>query len=164
MNICSSANEHMLNAQWTYVHRLMNTCSQKNSYGLYVSIGGLHFFCKKFGGIEFYAYLCKINQKERYVWANKKRTKDEIIAALKATLARKKEWEKQAQEDFKRIRQERLNLSFNTYSQRDNYILKTVEVMDGNTANFAAIIVQKSNPRLNAILSEFDETVSMLQK
>jgi len=41
----------------------------------------------------------------------KKRTKDEIIAALKATLARKKEWEKQAQEDFKRIRQERLNLS-----------------------------------------------------
>ncbi len=36
--------------------------------------------------------------------------------------------------------------------------------MDGNTANFAAIIVQKSNPRLNAILSEFDETVSMLQK
>lgn len=94
----------------------------------------------------------------------KKRTKDEIIAALKATLARKKEWEKQAQEDFKRIRQERLNLSFNTYSQRDNYILKTVEVMDGNTANFAAIIVQKSNPRLNTILSEFDETVSMLQK
>lgn len=41
----------------------------------------------------------------------KKRTKDEIIAALKATLARKKEWGKQAQEDFKRIRQERLNLS-----------------------------------------------------
>ena len=36
--------------------------------------------------------------------------------------------------------------------------------MDGNTANFAAIIVQKSNPILNAILSEFDETVSMLQK
>ena len=73
----------------------------KKQLGLYVSIGGLHFFCKKFGGIEFYAYLCKINQKERYVWANKKRTKDEIIAALKATLARKKEWEKQAQEDFK---------------------------------------------------------------
>ena len=27
MNICSSANEHMLNAQRTYVHRLMNLCS-----------------------------------------------------------------------------------------------------------------------------------------
>lgn len=41
----------------------------------------------------------------------RKRTKDEIIAAIKATLAKKKEWEKQAQEDFKRIRQERINLS-----------------------------------------------------
>lgn len=40
-----------------------------------------------------------------------KKTKDEIIAALNATLAKKKEWEKQAQEDFKRIHQERLNLS-----------------------------------------------------
>lgn len=41
----------------------------------------------------------------------KKERKDEIIANLKATLSKKKEWEKQAQEDFKRIRKERLNLS-----------------------------------------------------
>lgn len=45
----------------------------------------------------------------------RKRTKDDITAALKATLAKKKEWENQAQADFKRIRQERINL-------RDGYI------------------------------------------
>ena len=67
-------------------------------------------------------------------------------------------------DDKQRLRNRLFIHWFNTYSQRDNYILKTVEVMDGNTANFAAIIVQKSNPRLNAILSEFDETISMLQK
>lgn len=67
-------------------------------------------------------------------------------------------------DDKQRLRNRLFIHWFNTYSQRDNYILKTVEIMDGNTANFAAIIVQKSNPRLNTILSEFDETVSMLQK
>lgn len=67
-------------------------------------------------------------------------------------------------DDDQRLRNRLFIHWFNTYSQRDNYILKTVEVMDGNTTNFAAIIVQKSNPRVNAILCELDETVSMLQK
>ena len=30
------------------------------------------------------------------------------------------------------------------------------------TRNFAALIVQKSNPRLKEILAEFDETISIL--
>ena len=30
------------------------------------------------------------------------------------------------------------------------------------TRNFAALIVQKSNPRLSEILSEFNETISIL--
>lgn len=53
---------------------------------------------------------------------------------------------------------------FNSYGLRDKYVLKTVEVMDGDVANFAALIVQKSNIRLNDILIEFDETISLLQK
>lgn len=53
---------------------------------------------------------------------------------------------------------------FNSYGQHQNYVLKTVEVMDGDMANFAALIVQKSNPKLKDILSEFDETISLLQK
>ena len=53
---------------------------------------------------------------------------------------------------------------FNSYGQRDKYVLKTVEIIDGDMANFAALIVQKSNVRLNVILQEFDETISILQK
>ena len=51
---------------------------------------------------------------------------------------------------------------FNTYSHRDAYILETAEVMEGETKNFAALIVQKSNPRLTEIVSEFRETISIL--
>ncbi len=37
----------------------------------------------------------------------------------------------------------------------------TAEVQEGKTSNFAAVIVQKSNPRLAEILAEFDETISI---
>ena len=39
--------------------------------------------------------------------AIKKRTRDEIIAAFRESIRRKQEWEEQAQEEFKRIREER---------------------------------------------------------
>ena len=51
---------------------------------------------------------------------------------------------------------------FNTYTNRDAYIMKTAEVKEGKTKNFAAVIVQKSNPRLEEILAEFNETISIL--
>ena len=51
---------------------------------------------------------------------------------------------------------------FNTYSGRDAYVMQTAEVQEGKTKNFAALIVQKSNPRLKEILAEFDETISIL--
>ena len=51
---------------------------------------------------------------------------------------------------------------FNTYSNRDAYVMQTAEVQEGKTKNFAALIVQKSNPRLNEIIAEFDETISIL--
>ncbi len=51
---------------------------------------------------------------------------------------------------------------FNTYSKRDAYVMQTAEVQEGKTENFAALIVQKSNPRLTEILAEFDETISIL--
>ena len=51
---------------------------------------------------------------------------------------------------------------FNTYSGRDAYVMQTAEVQEGNTRNFAALIVQKSNPRLFSILSEFEETINIL--
>ncbi len=51
---------------------------------------------------------------------------------------------------------------FNIYSGRDAYVMKTAEVQEGKTKNFAALIVQKSNPRLKEILEEFNETISIL--
>ena len=51
---------------------------------------------------------------------------------------------------------------FNSYSNRDAYVLQTAEVQEGKTRNFAALIVQKSNPRLQEIIAEFDETINIL--
>ena len=51
---------------------------------------------------------------------------------------------------------------FNTYTHRDNYVMQTAEVEAEGTRNFAALIVQKSNPRLQEIIAEFEETVSIL--
>ena len=51
---------------------------------------------------------------------------------------------------------------FNTYNRRDDYVMQTAEVQEGNTKNFAALIVQKSNPRLQEIIAEFDETINIL--
>lgn len=51
---------------------------------------------------------------------------------------------------------------FNSYNNRDAYVLQTAEVEEENTKNFAALIVQKSNPRLKEILQEFDETIKIL--
>jgi hypothetical protein len=51
---------------------------------------------------------------------------------------------------------------FNSYSGRDAYVMKTAEVNEGNTINFAALIVQKSNPRLEETLDEFSETTTIL--
>ena len=51
---------------------------------------------------------------------------------------------------------------FSTYSGRDAYVMQTAELQEGTTKNFAALIVQKSNPRLKEILAEFDETINIL--
>ena len=51
---------------------------------------------------------------------------------------------------------------FNSYSLRDAYVLRTAEILDSDVWNFAALIVQRSNPRVDEILAEFDETVQVL--
>ncbi len=53
---------------------------------------------------------------------------------------------------------------FNTYAGREDYVMRTAEVVEDKTKNFAALIVQKSNPRLNEILLEFNETISLLSE
>jgi hypothetical protein len=55
-----------------------------------------------------------------------------------------------------------LDLSFVNYKNRNAYILETAEVQEGKTKNFAALIVQKSNPRLNETITDFKETIELL--
>ena len=43
--------------------------------------------------------------------AYKNRTRDEIIAAFRESIRRKQEWQKRAEEEIEKIRQERLQLS-----------------------------------------------------
>ena len=51
---------------------------------------------------------------------------------------------------------------FNAYANKNAYYLETAEIQEGKTKNFAALIVQKSNPRLIEILEEFRETICIL--
>ncbi|WP_155949348.1 DUF6169 family protein [Prevotella sp. MA2016] len=54
---------------------------------------------------------------------------------------------------------------FNTYEHRDLYEIRTVEdVMDDNTPNYGAIIVEKTHPDLELILARFDELAAFLKK
>ena len=40
--------------------------------------------------------------------------------------------------------------------------MKTAEVKEGKTKNFAAHIIQKDNPHAKKIIAEFEETISIL--
>lgn len=54
---------------------------------------------------------------------------------------------------------------FNTYEHRHLYELRTVEdVMDDNTPNYGAIIVEKRHPDLELILDRFEELAAFLRK
>ena len=48
---------------------------------------------------------------------------------------------------------------FNEYRFQQNFILRTASVRDGDQDNFAAIIVQRSHPDLDKILTTFEETI-----
>lgn len=52
---------------------------------------------------------------------------------------------------------------FKEYSSHHLFYFDTVEMQSEGVDNFAAIIVQKSNPELNAIISEFNEVVATLK-
>ena len=47
--------------------------------------------------------------------AYKNRTRDEIIAAFRESIRKKHEWQKQAEEEIEKIREERLQLSIWTH-------------------------------------------------
>jgi len=51
---------------------------------------------------------------------------------------------------------------FNNYEHRDRYIIRTAEgILDG-IKNFTALFSRKDNPRLEELLAEFEETISIV--
>lgn len=53
---------------------------------------------------------------------------------------------------------------FKEYSSHKDFYFDTIEMEAEGVENFAAIIVQKSNPRISQIISEFNEVVEELRK
>ncbi len=50
------------------------------------------------------------------------------------------------------------------YAQRDLFFIEHVEIEAEGINNFAAIIVQKTNPKLNAIIDDFRSAIEEIQK
>lgn len=53
---------------------------------------------------------------------------------------------------------------FQEYSNHNNFYFDSIEMKAEGIDNFAAIIVQKSNPRIHQIISEFNEVINELRK
>lgn len=51
---------------------------------------------------------------------------------------------------------------FNTYEHRDLYIIRTAEGKLDGVQNFTALFSRKDNPRLEELLDEFEETISIV--
>lgn len=50
----------------------------------------------------------------------------------------------------------------NTYEHRDRYIIRTAEGNFDGVKNFTALFSRKDNPRLDELLAEFEETISIV--
>lgn len=48
---------------------------------------------------------------------------------------------------------------FKEYEQSDKYYIKISEIVAEKVANYTAMIVQKNNPNLEAIIKDFDDFV-----
>ena len=53
---------------------------------------------------------------------------------------------------------------FCEYEHSDLYYIKVAEIVAENVSNFAAVIVQKNNPELKQIITDFDNFVGFFQK
>ena len=51
---------------------------------------------------------------------------------------------------------------FNIYEHWDRYIIRTAEGMLDGVQNFTALFSRKDNPRLDELLSEFEETIAIV--
>ena len=111
------------------------------------------------------AYQFTINNQSHLPSPNDRKLRETILLLIEAFFAANPDILLYICEtgDGKQVFRSRLFVRwFNTYNRRDDYVMQTAEVEEEGTKNFAALIVQKSNPRLREIIAEFDETISIL--
>lgn len=53
---------------------------------------------------------------------------------------------------------------FDDYPQKDKFFIKVVMIKDEGIENYDAIIVQKNNPNIDSIVSEFEKFAKEMQK
>ncbi len=53
---------------------------------------------------------------------------------------------------------------FSEYRESDKYCIKVGEIIAEGISNYAAVIVQKSNPNLHEILTDFDEFINFFKE
>jgi len=53
---------------------------------------------------------------------------------------------------------------FNGYEQQKQYVIRTAMIIDEGVETYVAIVLQRSNPQLDAILAQFDAQISMFRE
>lgn len=94
---------------------------------------------------------------ELYMIKFKEKTREELIAGFKRAIERKREFEEQALKDFADMRRREADWKASLLFCRCGNAGNGVE-------NFAAIIVQKTNPKLNEIVEAFNHVVNILKE
>ncbi|MBR1557259.1 MAG: hypothetical protein IJ647_05815 [Prevotella sp.] len=111
------------------------------------------------------AYQFTINNASHQPSPNDYKLKDTILLLIEAFFAKNPEillYICETGDDKQAFRSRLFIRWFNTYRNKDAYIIETAEVKEGKVKNFAALIVQKSNPNLESIVLDFKETISLL--
>ena len=122
-------------------------------------------FMEDFSIWESGAYQFSINNESRLPSPNDEKLKTTIFRIIEAFFAANPEillYICDTGDSRQALRSRLFVRWFNTYANRDAYVMRTVEVEDDEVKNFAALVVQKSNPHLKEILGDFDRTISVL--
>ena len=122
-------------------------------------------FMEDFSIWESGAYQFSINNESRLPSPNDEKLKTTIFRIIEAFFAANPEillYICDTGDSRQALRSRLFVRWFNTYANRDAYVMRTVEVEDDEVKNFAALVVQKSNPHLKEILDDFDRTISVL--
>lgn len=113
------------------------------------------------------AYQLTINNESSFASPNDAHLRDTFYRLFEAFFAANPDillYICETGDDRQKYRQRLFIHWFNSYPHHRLYVMETAEIVAEGEENFAAMIVQRSNPHLPEILSEFKETINLLKK